>query len=274
MTSHAWKELVSTFILKYALHGLLGKRRRETLFFLFDVLARVCAKVIDSASLESLEYDIHKSLSLLEHDFPVSLHVSVFHLLHHVPVYLRRFGPVYSHWMYSFERFNSWIIRRVHNRRYPEATVIETYRLYDWAHHLKVSGQLPENALPYPTEPALSGDLIANSVHSSLNEAELAYLNKYYQESLPVYKDLCLRYEKEKGKAKTEHRLRRFPAMNSWLPACGLPLSSAEMEMREITKDMLRLSRFVRPDQFGKEIMFTSVSSDTCKVKSSLCFFS
>lgn len=47
-------------------------------------------------SLNVLEYDLHKALALLEWDFPVSLHVSVFHLLHHLPTYLRRFGPVYS----------------------------------------------------------------------------------------------------------------------------------------------------------------------------------
>lgn len=38
MNSHAWKELVSTHILRYTLRGLLGKRQRETLFCLLNVL--------------------------------------------------------------------------------------------------------------------------------------------------------------------------------------------------------------------------------------------
>ena len=39
MTSHQWKELVSTHILKYTLHGLLGKKQGETLFFFSDTLS-------------------------------------------------------------------------------------------------------------------------------------------------------------------------------------------------------------------------------------------
>lgn len=59
------------------------------------------------------------------------------HLLHHVVAGIKQFGPVYGTWMYSFERFNSWICRRVLNRAFPEATVMETYRVctyLDWTH--------------------------------------------------------------------------------------------------------------------------------------------
>ena len=49
--------------------------------------------------------------------------------MHHIPEGIERFGPVYSTWMYPFERFNSWICQRVRNRAYPEATVMETYRV-------------------------------------------------------------------------------------------------------------------------------------------------
>ena len=50
------------------------------------------------------------------------------HLLHHAVEGIQRYGPVYSTWMYPFERFNSWLCRRVLNRARPEATVMETYR--------------------------------------------------------------------------------------------------------------------------------------------------
>ena len=69
---------------------------------------------------------MHRALSLLERDFPVSLRASVFHLLHHLPYYIRGFGLTYSFWMYPFERFNSWVARCVLNRRFPESTVVET----------------------------------------------------------------------------------------------------------------------------------------------------
>ena len=49
--------------------------------------------------------------------------------------------------MYPFEHFNSWITRRVTSRRYPEATVVETYRLSEWAYFMELSGQLPDGML-------------------------------------------------------------------------------------------------------------------------------
>ena len=50
-------------------------------------------------------------------------------MLHHVVEGIHRFGPVYSTWMYSYERFNSWLSRRALNRFRPEATIMETYRV-------------------------------------------------------------------------------------------------------------------------------------------------
>jgi len=51
------------------------------------------------------------------------------HLVRHVAEGIEQFGPVYGTWMYPYERFNSWLCQRVKNRAYPEATVIETYRV-------------------------------------------------------------------------------------------------------------------------------------------------
>ena len=143
MKSHEWKQVATHGIIKFCLRGLLGKNQRKTLFQLFDVIRNICAEEIEMDSIDSLEEQVHKVLALLERDFPVSLQVIVFHLLHHLPMFMKQFGPVYSYWMYPYERFNSWVIRRVHNRRYPESTVIETYRLTEWANFVKVSGQLP-----------------------------------------------------------------------------------------------------------------------------------
>ena len=53
------------------------------------------------------------------------------HLLHHIVSGIKQFGPVYGTWMYSFERFNSWMCRCALNRAYPENTVMETYRVYN-----------------------------------------------------------------------------------------------------------------------------------------------
>ena len=39
-----------------------------------------------------------------------------------------------------------WIKSRVQNRRFPESTVIETYRLYELGFHLQMAEQLPGGA--------------------------------------------------------------------------------------------------------------------------------
>ena len=37
-------------------------------------------------------------------------------------------------------------MRRVTSRRYPEATVVDTYCLGEWAHFMELIGQLPDGA--------------------------------------------------------------------------------------------------------------------------------
>ena len=51
------------------------------------------------------------------------------HLMRHIAEGINKFGPVYGTWMFSFERFNSWMCQRALNRATPEATIIETYRV-------------------------------------------------------------------------------------------------------------------------------------------------
>ena len=147
LKSNEWKNVLTCGILKFCLRGLLGREQRRTLFELSDVVASLLAEEIDMDSIESLEYRVHRVLSLLEKDFPVSIHVIMVHLLHHLPMYISRLGPTYGFWMYPIERFNSWLARRVLNRRYPESTVIETYRIFELSYHLKLTKQLPDNSV-------------------------------------------------------------------------------------------------------------------------------
>ena len=146
LKSVQWKYVLASGVLKYCLRNLLGTFQRKTLFELCDVLSLLLSEEIDYSEFDVVERRVHRVLSLLERDFPVSLHVIVFHLLHHLPMFIRRFGPAYGFWMYPFERFNSWIGRRVQNRRYPEATVIETYRLFEVTHFISMTKQLPQGS--------------------------------------------------------------------------------------------------------------------------------
>ena len=146
MKSHEWKQVATNGVLKFCLRDMLCRSQRSTLFELLDVITDLCAEEIVSSRIGDLEARVHKALVLIERDFPLSMQVIVFHLLHHLPMFLRRFGPVYGFWMYPYECFNSWIAQRVKSRRYPEATVVETYRLSEWAHFLEISRQLPDGA--------------------------------------------------------------------------------------------------------------------------------
>ena len=114
---------------------------------LCNVLSVLVAEGVDMSCIDDLEYRTHRVLVLLDRDFPVLLNVIVFHLLHHLPMYLRQFGPAYTFWMYPLERFNSWIGRGVHNRRYPEATVIETYQLFEFSAFLSLAKLLPRYSI-------------------------------------------------------------------------------------------------------------------------------
>ena len=158
MKAHEWKQIASNGVLKFCLRGMLGRSQRKTLYLLFDTIRDVCANSINTESIDELEQQVHRVLALVERDFPVSMQVIVFHLFHHIPMFLKRFGPVHSFWMYNFERFNSWITRRVLNRRYPEATVTETYRITAWAQYLELSGQLSKGAIIYNTTDEDNGE--------------------------------------------------------------------------------------------------------------------
>ena len=58
-----------------------------------------------------------------------NVQVTTMHLLHHLVDGIRMNGPLSSTWMFPFERFNSWLHRRVMNRSRLEATMMETYRV-------------------------------------------------------------------------------------------------------------------------------------------------
>ena len=74
-------------ILKLCIRSQLGNFQRNTLFELCDVLSELLAEELDSSYLHTLKYRVHRALALLERDFPVSLNVIVFHLLHHLPFF-------------------------------------------------------------------------------------------------------------------------------------------------------------------------------------------
>jgi hypothetical protein len=88
MKSHEWKLLGCCGILKFCLRGMLGSKQRSTLFMLFDVLRSVCSEKVSYESMEVVEEKTHLVLALVERDFPLSMQFIVFHLLHHLPMFI------------------------------------------------------------------------------------------------------------------------------------------------------------------------------------------
>lgn len=183
LKSVQWKHVVASGILKFCIRGVLGSFQRKTLFELFDVLSELVAEEVDMSRIDVLEYRTHRVLALLERDFPVSLQVIVFHLLHHLPFFLKLFGPAYTFWMYPLERFNSWIGRRVHNRRYPESTVIETYRLFEFTAYLSLANLLPNDSFADIDTVLDDDDTIEDDLHDSVK----TYLSGEEFESLKLF---------------------------------------------------------------------------------------
>lgn len=89
------------------IRGLLGEQQESTLVEICDV-SLLCKDQVDMQSVDALEVT-RSVLSMVERDFPTCVHVISFHPLHHLPMFVRRFGPLHGFWMYPMERFNNWI---------------------------------------------------------------------------------------------------------------------------------------------------------------------
>lgn len=127
--------------LKFCIRGLFGRQQHKTLFNLCDVLTHLCASKVTRHY--DYEEETHYTLVLIKRDFLGSLNVILFHLLHHLPFYLKCFGAVHGFSMYSYELFNLWVSTRVKDCHYPESTVMQTYCLYERGNYLQMSGRIP-----------------------------------------------------------------------------------------------------------------------------------
>ena len=72
-------QMVSQGILKYTVHGMLGERQRQSLFFFLDVVSEVLQEHHDLVDLDKLLQKMNLALALLEKDFPISIQVWIFY---------------------------------------------------------------------------------------------------------------------------------------------------------------------------------------------------
>ena len=174
--------------------------------------------------------------------------------------------------MYPFERFNSWISRRIQNRRYPEATVIETYRLFEWSIHLQISGKLPNSFSSCFSElDEASCSKTDKPILAVLSDEEVNLLDQCYRWTISEYSDLCKRYDMERDSMEEHEHL---PRMSEWTPLSGPPLSERAKLLchgpsNEIMKFNVYTSSFPNINLASQKVSTSSVCSS---IVSTRCF--
>jgi hypothetical protein len=78
---------------KVLLTRLLGEKHRASLFQFLMLLEFHFSPVFNPETEGEFENKWHQALACIERDFPSSLQTFVFHLLHHLPTYVKHYGP-------------------------------------------------------------------------------------------------------------------------------------------------------------------------------------
>ena len=162
------------------------------------------------------------------------------------------------------ERSNSWVSHRVLNRRYPESTVLETYRLHEFSSFLQISGQLPDNGIVELTEEGDQESSTSESVHLRrkalcLNQSHWKAVDTFYKCTEPKYRNLYSRYEAEKRKAKTHRPKKQFPQISQWTPKDDPTLSETEMNLHSGPTDVIFIyNSYILNDKHGRAIKYGS----------------
>ncbi|XP_052097487.1 uncharacterized protein LOC127732488 [Mytilus californianus] len=144
-TMHGKHQFVKSGAALWCLRGLLPKRQENTLRKLFSAIDMMTHESYDSDELDDIIQFTSEAMSLLERDFPIALQTITTHLMHHIPEGYADFGPLYGRWLFPFERINSWITRQALNKNKIEATIMETYAIYDWCVFMIMSGKIKQD---------------------------------------------------------------------------------------------------------------------------------
>ena len=112
-----------TQLLPIALRGLLPENVRVPIVKLCAFLNAISQKVIDPATLPSLQKDVVQCLVSFELLFPPSFFNIMTHLIVHLVEEISILGPVFLHNMFPFERFMGVLKKYVRNRARPEGSI-------------------------------------------------------------------------------------------------------------------------------------------------------
>lgn len=89
--------------------------------------SRITQKKISKNELNDLHDFVVETQAQLEMCLPPAFFDTMVHLMIHMVHQIQALGPCYLHEMWAYERFMSVLSRYVHNRAYPEGSMIEGY---------------------------------------------------------------------------------------------------------------------------------------------------
>ena len=89
--------------------------------------SKISQKKISKTELSDLHDFVVETQNQLEMCLPPAFFDPMVHLMIHMVHQIQALGPCYLHEMWSYERFMSVLSRYVHNRAYPEGSMIEGY---------------------------------------------------------------------------------------------------------------------------------------------------
>ncbi|KAL0298760.1 UNVERIFIED_CONTAM: hypothetical protein Sradi_6535800 [Sesamum radiatum] len=87
----------------------------------------ICPTTLDVRKLNELENNVDIILCNLEKIFLPAIFDLMEHLIVHLPYEARVRGPVQYRWMYPFERFLRELKKKVKNKAFVEASIVEAY---------------------------------------------------------------------------------------------------------------------------------------------------
>jgi hypothetical protein len=135
MKSHDCNVLMTT-LLPVALSGIKTELVRDAVTSLCLFFNAIEQKVIDEEKLLDLERRHFETLCLLKATFPPSFFDLMLHLTAHLAREIWFLGPSYLHQMFPYEWFYGFLKSLVHNRLFPEGTIVRGYETIDvveWA---------------------------------------------------------------------------------------------------------------------------------------------
>ncbi len=128
MKSHDYHVMMEE-MLPLCMRNFMEKGCRQAIIHLSHVFKKLCAKVVDPATMGDLKQDVALTLVLLEWEFPPFFFDVMTHLLVHQVEELELCGLVHTRWMYLIERYLKTLNGFEKKKARPQGNMAKGYAL-------------------------------------------------------------------------------------------------------------------------------------------------